>query len=131
MRGKFRLRTEPADRYRGFQRLRNAVADSARDAALVPEAHLRLGGVDVHVDVVVAHAHSDGGDGVAPNRKLRLVGIDNREDQRAALHPTAVHKHRDGGAVAPMEEGGPARPVTHTPSSSNETSSIWAALSAP
>ena len=82
----------------------------ARHAALVPEAHLRLRRMHVHVDRFRGQVQRHARDRVAPARQLRLVGVAHREAQRRALYPAAVHEERDAGAVAPVQRGRPRQP---------------------
>ncbi len=93
----------PGDGPRPFESTLDGVAHGPTDCPLVAKTDLGLGRVDVHIHLVIGDADVDGRDGEAAAGQLRLVGIDHRENQRTALHPAAVHEHRDGAAVAPVD----------------------------
>ena len=79
----------------------NGVPDDPGDRTLIAKADRRLGGVDIDIHIYTRHGQIERGDRVAADWKLRLVGINDSEDQGSALHPPPVDEDRDGRTVAP------------------------------
>ncbi len=92
-------RRPPEMQHRGARR----PADRAPDRPLVEEADLALGRVDVDIDRLRRQGDVHHRDRVPPDHQQAVVGLLQREAERAVLHPAPVDEEGDPLPVRPVQ----------------------------